>query len=86
MANDGLLYLLRRASEERLRADGSRNATAKASHAGIADEYERHLTAGSQEKLIPIRREVGDQDPGAKSRERRSPAVVMIKSLSHGVE
>lgn len=54
MADDDLIYLLRRAVEERLRADGCTNAAAKASHAGMAAAYERRLGRDPDGRGTPI--------------------------------
>lgn len=54
MPNDDLIYLLRRAVEERQRADGCDHAAARAAHEGLAEGYEDRVRRGSQHKVAPI--------------------------------
>lgn len=56
MANDDLMYLLRRAAQERQRADYSTNSAAKASHIGMAEAYERRVRGDS---AVPAMSTVG---------------------------
>jgi hypothetical protein len=43
MAKDDLVYLVRRAAEERMRASIAKHDGARVSHAGLADAYEARL-------------------------------------------
>jgi hypothetical protein len=54
MPDDDLVYLLRRAVEERRRADGCDNEAARASHRGLAEAYEDRVRHGSRRDVKPI--------------------------------
>jgi hypothetical protein len=53
MRDNDLAYLLRRAAEERRRADGCDNEATKASHRGLAEAYEDRIRRGLRPKRRP---------------------------------
>lgn len=55
MAEDDLVYLLRRAADERERAERAVDPAAKAAHGGMAEAYDRRIHQHSAGKVSPIR-------------------------------
>ena len=55
MADDDLIYLLRRAADERARADKATDPGAKAAHGGLAERYDQQIRARTGGKVTTIR-------------------------------
>ncbi len=55
MADDDLIYLLRRAADERARADMATDAGAKAAHGGLAERYDARIREHGAGKVASIR-------------------------------
>ena len=54
MADNDLIYLLRRAADERARAETAINPAVKAAHGGLAECYDRRIHEQSAGKVSSI--------------------------------
>jgi hypothetical protein len=54
MADDDLIYLLRRAADERARAEKAIDPAAKAAHGGLAERYDQRIREQSAGKIASI--------------------------------
>jgi hypothetical protein len=55
MADDDLIYLLRRAADERARAEKAVDPAARAAHDGLAQRYDQRIREQSAGKVAPLR-------------------------------
>lgn len=55
MADDDLIYLLRRAADERVRAEKAIDPAARAAHDGLAQRYDQRIRERSAGRIAPIR-------------------------------
>jgi len=55
MADDDLVYLLRRAADERARAEKAVDPAAKAAHGGLAERYDQRIREQSAGKVARLR-------------------------------
>jgi hypothetical protein len=55
MADDDLIYLLRRAADERVRAERAIDPAAKAAHDGLAAGYDQRIRERSAGKVASLR-------------------------------
>ena len=55
MVDDDLIYLLRRAADERARAEKATDPAAKAAHGGLAERYDQRIREHSAGKVARLR-------------------------------
>ena len=55
MADDDLIYLLRRAADERARAEKAVDPAARAAHDGLAQRYDQRIREQSAGKVAALR-------------------------------